>query len=112
MRLSGLQREALALYRKCLRESRKKPAVCNPDSFPEVYPLTMSQRKQRYTFRSSLGIIHILRVAVGANPQYRQEFEKNIGLNKKDFTAIEYLLRKGNRQLEMYASPGIKDIFR
>ena len=30
MRLSGLQKEALALYRKCLRESRKKPAVCVP----------------------------------------------------------------------------------
>ena len=27
MRLSGLQKEALALYRRCLRESRKKPAV-------------------------------------------------------------------------------------
>lgn len=40
----------------------------------------------------------------------RHEFEKNIGLNKKDFSAIEYLLRKGNRQLEIYASPGIKDI--
>lgn len=26
-RLSGLQRDVLALYRKCLRESRKKPAV-------------------------------------------------------------------------------------
>ncbi|OBT93371.1 hypothetical protein VE01_08750 [Pseudogymnoascus verrucosus] len=35
----------------------------------------------------------------------RHEFEKNIGLNKKDFSAIEYLLRKGNRQLEIYASP-------
>lgn len=30
MRLSGLQKEALALYRRCLRESRKKPAVCVP----------------------------------------------------------------------------------
>lgn len=30
MRLSGLQKEVLALYRKCLRESRKKPAVCVP----------------------------------------------------------------------------------
>ena len=28
MRLSGLQKEVLALYRQCLRESRKKPPVC------------------------------------------------------------------------------------
>ena len=27
MRLSGLQRDVLALYRQCLRESRKKPQV-------------------------------------------------------------------------------------
>ena len=40
----------------------------------------------------------------------RKEFEKNRQLDKKDFNAIEYLLRKGQRQLEIYASPGIKDI--
>jgi succinate dehydrogenase assembly factor 1 len=40
----------------------------------------------------------------------RTEFQKSIGLDKKDFGAIEYLLRKGQRQLEMYASPGIRDI--
>jgi succinate dehydrogenase assembly factor 1 len=40
----------------------------------------------------------------------RTEFEKSIGLDKKDFGAIEYLLRKGQRQLEIYSSPGIKDI--
>lgn len=31
MRYSGLQRDVLALYRKCLRESRKKPAVSAVD---------------------------------------------------------------------------------
>jgi hypothetical protein len=40
----------------------------------------------------------------------RKGFEKNRQLDKKDFNAIEYLLRKGQRQLEIYASPGIKDI--
>ncbi|KAF7712722.1 Succinate dehydrogenase assembly factor 1, mitochondrial [Penicillium ucsense] len=40
----------------------------------------------------------------------RAEFQKHISVNKKDFSAIEYLLRKGNRQLEMYASPGIRNI--
>ncbi|PMD39717.1 complex 1 protein-like protein [Hyaloscypha variabilis F] len=76
MRLSGLQRDVLSLYRKCLRESRKKDAIARPhfESFA------------------------------------RQEFEKSIGLDKKDFSTIEFLLRKGHRQLEMYSSPGIKDI--
>lgn len=38
------------------------------------------------------------------------EFQKHRSVNKKDFGAIEYLLRKGHRQLEMYASPGIRNI--
>ncbi|KAJ5894403.1 hypothetical protein N7495_006094 [Penicillium taxi] len=40
----------------------------------------------------------------------RAEFEKYLSVNKKDFNTVEYLLRKGNRQLEMYASPGIRNI--
>ena len=44
------------------------------------------------------------------NPASRSEFEKNITLDKKDFGAIEYLLRKGQRQMEIYSAPGIKNI--
>ncbi|KAJ5443876.1 uncharacterized protein N7458_007748 [Penicillium daleae] len=40
----------------------------------------------------------------------RAEFQKHRSVNKKDFSAVEYLLRKGHRQLEMYASPGIRNI--
>jgi succinate dehydrogenase assembly factor 1 len=41
---------------------------------------------------------------------YRAEFDKNITIDKKNFGAIEYLLRKGQRQMEIYAAPGIKNI--
>ncbi|KAF3762553.1 hypothetical protein M406DRAFT_264289 [Cryphonectria parasitica EP155] len=40
----------------------------------------------------------------------RAEFEKNIAIEKRDFAAIEFLLRKGRRQLETYSAPGIKDV--
>ncbi|KAK2768823.1 hypothetical protein FQN54_000683 [Arachnomyces sp. PD_36] len=43
---------------------------------------------------------------------YREEFQKNRSVNKKDFAAVEYLLRKGQRQLEIYSSPGIRNIVR
>ncbi|KAM3074420.1 hypothetical protein ACMFMF_006432 [Clarireedia jacksonii] len=76
VRYSGLQKEVLGLYRRCLRESRKKP---------------VEARKHFEAFA-------------------RTEFLKNIKLDKKDFGAIEYLLRKGQRQVDMYSSPGIKDI--
>jgi succinate dehydrogenase assembly factor 1 len=41
---------------------------------------------------------------------HSSEFEKNKMIDKRDFAAIEFLLRKGRRQLEVYAEPGIKDI--
>ena len=41
---------------------------------------------------------------------YRAEFQKHLSVNKKDFSTIEYLLQKGNRQLELYATPGIRNI--
>ncbi|KAF4975315.1 hypothetical protein FZEAL_7880 [Fusarium zealandicum] len=74
-RLSGLQKEVLALYRNCLRESRNKPQAT------------------RTHFESFA----------------RAEFARNLSIEKRDFAAIEFLLRKGRRQLEVYASPGIKD---
>ncbi|KAK3941490.1 complex 1 protein-domain-containing protein [Diplogelasinospora grovesii] len=76
MRLSGLQKEVLSLYRQCLRESRKKPQATRPHF--ESYA--------------------------------RNEFQKYIGIDRKDFAAVEFLLRKGRRQLELYSNPGIKDI--
>ncbi|KAH0284909.1 hypothetical protein M436DRAFT_58815 [Aureobasidium namibiae CBS 147.97] len=75
-RLSGLQREILSLYRKCLRETRKKPA----------------------DVRSNF-----LRFA-------QSEFREHQKHDKKDYSAIEYMLRKGQRQLEIYSSPGIRNI--
>ncbi|RKF59648.1 Succinate dehydrogenase assembly factor 1, mitochondrial [Erysiphe neolycopersici] len=42
----------------------------------------------------------------------RSEFEKHLYLNKKEFVAIEYLLRKGRRQLVLYSTPGVSDILR
>ncbi|KAL7936875.1 hypothetical protein V8C35DRAFT_277384 [Trichoderma chlorosporum] len=76
MRLSGLQKEVLALYRQCLRECRKKP------------------QSTRAHFEKFV----------------RDEFSRNVAIEKRDFAAIEFLLRKGHRQLDVYSSPGIKDI--
>ncbi|XWW93106.1 hypothetical protein V2A60_001035 [Cordyceps javanica] len=98
MRLSGLQKEVLGLYRHCLRESLKKPEVsamppvpmhANPATFPAAAPLATRPHFKDFA---------------------RSEFAKNLSIDKRDFAAIEFLLRKGKRQLEVYSSPGIKDI--
>ncbi|KAF3803669.1 Succinate dehydrogenase assembly factor 1 [Colletotrichum gloeosporioides] len=40
------------------------------------------------------------------------EFDKFITVDKRDFSVVEHLLRKGRRQLETYSSPSIKDVMR
>ncbi|KXL41645.1 hypothetical protein M433DRAFT_72641 [Acidomyces richmondensis BFW] len=75
-RLSGLQRDVLTLYRRCLRAAREKPVSTRP---------------------------HFEAFA-------RKEFQKHLKMDKKDFITIEYLLRRGSRQLELYKSPGVTDI--
>ncbi|KAF1953898.1 hypothetical protein CC80DRAFT_494152 [Byssothecium circinans] len=42
----------------------------------------------------------------------RSEFRKHATINKKDFGTIEYLLRRGRRQLETYSEPGITNVSR
>jgi hypothetical protein len=42
----------------------------------------------------------------------RSEFRQHQNHDKKDYSAIEYMLRKGQRQLETYASPGIRNIMK
>jgi succinate dehydrogenase assembly factor 1 len=75
-RLSGLQRDVLALYRRCLRAARTKPV------------------ESRANFESFA----------------RREFERHLDMDKKDFGAIEFYLRKGERQLEMYEAPNITNV--
>jgi hypothetical protein len=49
-------------------------------------------------------------IAIEVHELFRNEFARNISLDKRDFAAIEFLLRKGRRQLDVYSSPGIRDV--
>ncbi|KAI1372702.1 hypothetical protein F4677DRAFT_462846 [Hypoxylon crocopeplum] len=61
MRLSGLQKEVLSLYRNCLRESRKKPTKGSPNRRPKITYLSSaspnekpSQQAAQEVFRTPL----------------------------------------------------------
>jgi hypothetical protein len=71
-RLSGLQREVLALYRNCLRESRKKPQVRANDIVSGSSQLTLRYRLP----------VHILRALPGELPPTQQN----------DFSVIDALI--------------------
>ncbi|KAK8126630.1 heat repeat protein [Apiospora kogelbergensis] len=97
MRLSGLQRDVLSLYRQCLRAARTKPEVIMPPrpKPAQLHQANLYKRQHALTSRLLLG---------------KSEMNKNVRIDKRDFAAIEFLLRKGHRQLEVYSAPGITDI--
>ncbi|VVT53683.1 uncharacterized protein SAPINGB_P003697 [Magnusiomyces paraingens] len=75
-KLSGLQREVLALYRESIRAIYKKPVEAQPN------------------FREFT----------------RRNFRKYSGMSRKEFGAIEHLIRKGKKMLELYTNPGVRNI--
>ena len=40
----------------------------------------------------------------------RREFEKGRGVDKKDFGAVEFMLRRGRRMMETYGEGGVRDV--
>lgn len=110
MRLSGLQREVLKLYRQCIRKARKKPEV-SQEPHIEVPRSTSNpiRRVHVATFAQSLGQ-YATSFGRPIADVYSREFRKSQSLDKKDFSAIETLLRMGHRKLELYSSPGVTDI--
>ena len=86
-RLSGMQKEVLALYRTFLREAFKKDGLTDPISpFPSLL------------------------VREGTTTNYaRHEFRKQAHqVTRSDFKTIEYKMRKGQKHLKMLQMPGVK----
>lgn len=110
MRLSGLQREVLKLYRKCLREARKKPEV--KITMPSPLTPTTDDRNRTLGATSNLmqGRSTTPMSTRLSDPYHRREFQRNRQVDKKDFATIEFLLRTGNRKLKMYSAPDITNI--
>ncbi|KAL2911941.1 hypothetical protein HK105_208551 [Polyrhizophydium stewartii] len=61
----------------------------------------------------------LLRAARSKPPETRERFRARIAaqfrrdaesVSRRDFAAIEFLLRRGNRQLELLRSPNVVDI--
>jgi succinate dehydrogenase assembly factor 1 len=88
-RLSGLQKDVLALYRSILRETirkdRKKPDNPNYNlSFVQLLSSESSSSFARNKFRIEAGLV-----------------------KRSDFKTIEYKIRKGQKQLKLLKMPGV-----
>ena len=78
-------------------------------------PLTRLSGLQRSVLSLYRRCLRVARTKPRANrPNFetfaRREFEKAIHLDKKDFGTIEFMMRKGERQLEVYGEKGVTNI--
>ena len=92
-RLSGLQKDVLALYRSILREAIRKdrkqlPAVDN-HYLPSLNQLLSSSSNSSTSF---------------ARGKFREEASL---VKRSDFKTIEYKIRKGQKQLKLLMMPGV-----
>lgn len=87
-KLSGLQREVLDLYRSILRESIRKDRKVVP----------MHRLVHELLFSSSITTTSY------AKEQFRKESKS---VRRADFKTIEYMIRKGKKQLQLLKMPGV-----
>lgn len=88
-RLSGLQKDVLALYRSILRETIRKDRKPAVDNYIPLNQLLSSNSNSSTSFA-------------------RDKFRKEASLVKRsDFKTIEYKIRKGQKQLKLLQMPGV-----
>ena len=90
-RLSGLQKEVLALYRSILREAIKKDRNETSTNIP--------------TFPSLLQAPENTTTVGYARTEFRKQTQQ---VKRSDFKKIEYMIRKGEKQLKLLKMPGTK----
>ena len=105
-RLSGLQRDVLALYRSILREAVRKDRRGGLSSLP---PSTagnnaVGSHPQVGEMLSSSGGGERRSTTAFARDQFRREASE---VRRSDFKTIEYKIRKGRKQLELLRMPGV-----
>ena len=88
-RLSGLQKDVLALYRSILRETIRKDRKPTVDIHAPLNQLFSSSSKSSTSF---------------ARDKFREEASS---VKRSDFKTIEYKIRKGQKQLKLLQMPGV-----
>jgi len=84
---SGLQKEVLSLYRRVLREAVKLDRSTSTDY---LLPSLLSSPKTTSSYAAS-------------------EFRKQAAsVRRSDFQKIEYMIRKGGKQIKLMRMPGVK----
>ena len=119
-RLSGLQKEVLALYRSILRETIRKDRRLMPSSSSSPASDSSFVSPPSTTDSRQLSVCQLLS-NIDANDSSvttknfssstsyaRDQFRKEASLvRRSDFKTIEYKIRKGKKQLQLLKMPGV-----
>ena len=98
-KLSGLQKDVLALYRSILREAIRKDNKILPSA-----PRVVSSG----TAESHHIPVSQLLSSPSSTAYARNQFRKEASLvRRSDFKTIEYKIRKGKKQLQLLKMPGV-----
>lgn len=93
-KLSGIQKEVLSLYRRVLREAIKKDRGETEDAGAnETDFLSLLDRRSGSTTTSY------------ASSEFRRQAAAT---QRSDFKKIEYMIRKGDKQIKLLRMPGVK----
>lgn len=91
-RLSGIQKDILSLFRLTLREAAKKDRLVNAENEKTSFASMMNNPQENPTISYA-----------------RKEFRRRANeVKRSDFKKIEYMIRKGHKQLKILKMPGTK----
>ena len=99
MVLSGLQKEVLALYRSILREAVRKDRDFFQSSGHYSFTSFLSNRAPRNELGST--------TTSYAAKEFRRQASS---VKRSDFKRIEYMIRKGQKQIKLMKMPGVLSI--
>jgi len=104
---SGLQKEVFSLFRRILREAAKKDrdAASSSSASPSFVALLQGRQRPGASATSTDNGTDTDTTTSYAAREFRRQATS---AKRSDFKKIEYLIRKGDKQIKLLKMPGVK----
>ena len=107
---SGLQREVFSLYRQLLRAAQRKQPQLLQHIRGTQHERTQHTRRLLHFPLPSPASVHSFTVRAGCACNVLDEFRRESGGSRSDVNHIEWLLRRGHKQLTLFSQRNVKQI--
>lgn len=107
-RLSGIQQDVISLYRRVLREAMKKDQREGADSATSKPSPFLSLLGKAKAYVADTATLSSTTTAFAS-----AEFRRQAATAKRsEFKKVEYMIRKGDKQIKLLRMPGVKVLSR